>query len=438
MQSPWAILPEKLMEIRDIYLAHAKGQKIDLKEVEAKIHKPLENEQARIEITDSVAVIPIHGVLSKRMNMLSDISGGASTELIGQDLRQAIKDPEVKEILLDIDSPGGTVDGTAELATMIFEARDKKPITAFTDGDMTSAAYWIGAASSRVVISGDTTHVGSIGVIATHVDVSESEKQMGVKTTEITAGKFKNFGSRHEPLSKEGVEYFQEKVDYLYSVFVGEIAKFRGVSEDQVLKNMADAKIFIGRQAIEAGLVDEVQSREKLIGELSTREENIMLGKDVKAITSVQLIAENPDLYNEIKAAGRTEGIEEGARTERERIKGVMSKKMKGHEAIVEEMMFDGITTPPTAAERILNAEKGLQEGRFNALKKDAPGAVPHANIDPTKKLGALQEDAPVEDRTKAEWDQSVELRAEFGGEYYRYLAFTKANEAGRVKISKK
>ena len=265
LTNPWAIVPEKLYEIQEIYSTHLRGEKIDVATIEAKTGKPLENQARSYDVVNDMAVISLHGVTAKRMNLFTRISGGVSTELAGRDITEALNDPDIKGIVLDIDSPGGTVDGTLELANIIFEGRDKKPIVTHSDGMIGSAAYWIGSAAHEVYISGDTIQTGSIGVVAAHVDYSQYEKKLGIKTTEIYAGTYKRMASQYKPLSKEGKEMIQERVDYLYTVFVDNIARHRGVSSDTVLKNMADGKVFIGEQGISAGLVDGVSSMDQLI-----------------------------------------------------------------------------------------------------------------------------------------------------------------------------
>ena len=134
---------------------------------------------------------------------------------------------------------------------------------------MASAAYWIGAAADAVVISSDVVQVGSIGVVATHTDVSKSEEMQGIKTTEIVAGKYKRIASQYAPLTQEGRQTIQDHLDYIYSAFVEDVAKFRGVSVDNVLSNMADGRVFIGKQSIDVGLMDGVSTIEKLIEDLN-------------------------------------------------------------------------------------------------------------------------------------------------------------------------
>jgi len=265
LTSPWAIVPEKLYEIQEIYSVHLRGEKIDLAGIEAKIGKPLENEEKKYDVINDVAVIYLHGVTAKRANLFTKISGGVSTELAGRDITQTLDDPEIRGIILDIDSPGGTVDGTLELAELVYSGRSKKPIVAHTDGMMASAAYWIGSAAHKIYISGDTVQTGSIGVVATHVDYSKYEAKLGIKTTEVYAGKYKRLVSQYRPLSKDGQQLLQEKVDYLYSVFVDSVALHRGESAETVLENMADGKVFTGKQGITAGLVDGVSTLDRLI-----------------------------------------------------------------------------------------------------------------------------------------------------------------------------
>lgn len=264
LSSPWAIVPAKLVEIVEIYNTHLKGDKIDLKIIEAQIGKPLNREEQGYEVIDGVAVIPIDGIISKKMNMFSKISGGASTQLIGRDFQQALNDPFVRAVILNIDSPGGSVDGTFELANMIFESRGRKPILAHTDGMMASAAYAIGSAADKIYISGDTTQVGSIGVMMTHYDYSAQDEKRGIKISHITAGKYKAIGVDSKPLSKEDREIIQGEVDYLYSGFVQDVARNRGATPDQVLSDMAEGRVFIGKMAIKAGLVDGVSTLDKL------------------------------------------------------------------------------------------------------------------------------------------------------------------------------
>lgn len=278
-------MPEKLIEIQQIYATHLRGDKINLAGIESALGIKLNNEQKPYQVDNGVAIIEIHGVIAKKMNMFTRISGGVSTQILKKDFLSAMADPEVKAIILDVDSPGGTVDGTEELAQAIYEARltGEKPIVAFTDGLMASAAYWIGSAAERVYISGDTPWVGSIGVVTSHVDYSKWEEKMGVKTTEIYAGKYKRIDTEYAPLSQEGRGYLQDQVDYIYSLFASTVAKARPnlIIGDEGPIPWADGKIFIGKQAIEAGLVDGVSTRQRIIEKLSAEGKQMILRASV-------------------------------------------------------------------------------------------------------------------------------------------------------------
>lgn len=266
LTEPWLIVPAKLAEIIEVYDHHLRREIIkyeDFWAIKNEISGPDENQEPYV-IENGVALMPLEGIIAKRMNLFTKFSGGTSIQLFERDFKKALADPAVQSIFLLVDSPGGSVDGVQELANLIFESRGKKPIIAHTDGMMASAAYWIGSGAEQIFISGDTTQVGSIGVVAAHVDISKAEEKMGVKTTEIVAGKYKRIASRYEPLTEEGKTTIQEAVDHIYSIFVSDIARNRKVSEEKAL-SMADGKVFMGRQAINAGLVDGVFTLSGLI-----------------------------------------------------------------------------------------------------------------------------------------------------------------------------
>ena len=391
LTAPWAIEPAKLLEIQAIYATHLRGDKIDIGAVEAKLGRPLANEPKAYEIQDGVAIISIEGVIAKRANLFSQISGGVSTDLVGRDLKDALADPAVHSIILSIDSPGGTVDGTISLANVVASAT--KPVLALASGTMASAAYWIGSAANSVYITDATTIVGSIGVVATHTDVSKAEAARGVKTTEIFAGQYKRIASNYAPLSKEGRQTMQDQVDYTYSLFVSAVAKQRGVSEDKVLTDMADGRIFIGQQAIDAGLVDGVSTLDALVQQLNANRASGTTGyrashnyaQDSRhpragaaqqpnqpgaamPITREQLAAEAPDVLAAVQ--------QEGASAERSRIQSIEAQAIPGHEALIATLKFDGKSTAGDAAMALLAAEKTTRSAQAAALAKDAPAPL--------------------------------------------------------------
>lgn len=452
VNGPWAIQPEKLQEIRAIYETHLKGEKINLDVARQQTGLPLENGQQGYDIVDGTAVIPVIGVIAKRMNLFHAISGGASTELVARDIRDALADPRVHSIILHIDSPGGTVDGTPALADLVREAGTQKTVVAFADGLMASAAYWIGSAASAIYIDGPTTEVGSIGVVARHVDVSQAEAKQGIKTTEISSGKYKRIASSYAPLSEEGRQSIQERTDYLYSIFVEMIAANRGVSVETVLSNMANGKIFIGQQAIDAGLVDGVSTLDALIVSLAAGSKPTSTpagvagptkskqseGNSMSAnITRDYIVQNHPDIAEALHAEGysqgRSEGMADGASAERKRILAIEAQSFPGHEALIASLKADGKSSAEEAAVQILAAERAKGGKMLAALAADAPAAVPAATA-PDAGSTAVDPNLSIEDRCKAGWDKDAKIRSEFGT-FAAYLGFEKASASGRVRI---
>jgi len=396
LTAPWAIEPAKLLEIQAIYATHLRGEKIDVAAVEKKLGRPLANEPKGYQVIDGVAVLPIEGVIAKRMNMFSQISGGVSTEMAVRDLAAAQQDSAVHSIILAIDSPGGTVDGTQTLATAVKQST--KPIVSLASGTMASAAYWIGSAANAVYITDSTTNVGSIGVVTSHTDISKAQAAQGIKTTEISAGKYKRIASNYEPLSKEGRQSIQDHVDYLYSLFVDAVASQRGVDADKVLADMADGRIFIGQQAIDAGLVDGVSTLDALVAQLNTNHRagtqpvgysragaaqspTPLKGAHAMPITAEQFAQENPDAVAAFRA--------EGAAAERARIQAVEAQAIPGHEKLIATLKFDGASTAGDAALAIVAAEKSVRAAAALASDADAPAPValkPAAAVEPADK----------------------------------------------------
>jgi len=387
LTAPWSIIPEKLLEIQEIYRTHLRGEKIDINKIEAKTGESLSDEGERYEIVNDIAIIPAYGIIAKRMNLFTRISGGVSTQLLTRDVAEALADNSIKGLILDIDSPGGTVDGTQELSSLIYKNRRQKPIAVFSDGVLASAAYWIGSAGHEIWISSDTVQTGSIGVVATHVDRSEYEKKLGFKTTEIYSGKYKRIASEYQPLSKEGKEYLQGEVDYLYSVFVNDVARNRNVDVDHVIKQMADGKVFIGRQALSNGLVDGVSTMPELIDRMTAgdvvmvppkahiQKEDRIMDVNVKILQE-----EHPEVFKEIHDAAYAEGLKTGKEAELERIKSVEEQLVPGHEELIAALKFDGKTTGAEAAVKIIAAEKVMRDKKLEEIREDAIEPVAHAN----------------------------------------------------------
>ncbi|PKO73345.1 MAG: Clp protease ClpP, partial [Betaproteobacteria bacterium HGW-Betaproteobacteria-17] len=253
LRGAWAIQPDRLLEIQSIYDTHLRGEKIDLPALEARLGRPLASEQQEYRIREGgVAVLSIEGVLAPKANLFMRISGGASTQLLVKQVESAVADPRVRGLVLQVDSGGGSALGVPKLAETIRELSAVKPIVTVTDGVMASGAYWLGSAANAVFGSGTTVQVGSIGVVMTH---NYTPNASNGQTTEITAGRYKRMATSAKPLNEEATAYLQQMVDHIYSVFVDAVAQNRSVTSEEVLQHMADGRVFIGQQAVDAGLL---------------------------------------------------------------------------------------------------------------------------------------------------------------------------------------
>jgi len=264
-ETPWAILRSKLDEIEAILEFHMDGGKFTAEELQARLGEP---KRPTPMAQGAVAVIPLQGVISHRMGGMTEMSGGMSTEHFAQMFRQAMADPSVSAVVIDVDSPGGTIAGVTELAHEIFAARGSKRILAHVNALAASAAYWIASAADEVV-STPSGEIGAIGVITAHLDVSKAEEKEGVTRTVFSAGKYKAEG--HGPLSDDAKAAIQARVDEAYAVMVKDIAKARGVNASDVKGGFGEGRVVSAKEALKLGMIDRIATLEDTIGRLTGR-----------------------------------------------------------------------------------------------------------------------------------------------------------------------
>ncbi|ACL56984.1 S49 family peptidase [Methylobacterium nodulans] len=260
----WALREAKLQEIVAFLEAQADGVKFSAEEVQARISNAQAKEVARRE--GAVAVLPLRGVIANRMNLMGDISGGTSAEAFRHAFQGALRDPEVKAIVLDVDSPGGAVSGSDELSSMIFAARGTKPIVAHVDATAASAAYWIASAADEVVVT-PTGAVGSIGVFGIHDDLSGAREKLGVKRTIISAGRFKADGVAG-PLDDAALARRQARVEAAYDMFVRAVARNRNVSLSAVRDGFGQGDMVDAAPAVAEGMADRLGTLDETLQRL--------------------------------------------------------------------------------------------------------------------------------------------------------------------------
>lgn len=398
----WAIEPDKLREIQAIYATHLRGEKIDIPALEARLGRPLASEQQQYTVEPGgVAVLRMSGIIAPKANLFMQVSGGLSTQMATKQLESAVADQRVRSIVLAIDSPGGNVIGTPEMAAAVREMSAIKPIVTHSDGALASAAYWIGSAANAVYLSGPTVQAGSIGVVIDRTFNPNS----ALREESIVAGKYKRIVKSNEPLSDEARAMVQADVDYVYSLFVDAVAQHRDTTAQQVLDRMAEGRVFRGQQAIDAGLVDGVSTLDALMESMATdpapyanrrkavfavaalpspsagaapkdktttrEKEPTMPGENQAPITRASFEQDHAPLFAQL----RGEFTALGATQERERIQAVLAvgANLPGHEKLLNTLAFDGKTTAPEASMAVLKAEGDQRAAAIKAHAEDAP-----------------------------------------------------------------
>lgn len=271
----WAILPEKYQAIERIIDDMESGVQIDTETAKVRLELDAEHmarmghksgEDKPYAVVDNVAVIPMVGTIMKRPRLFGEMSGLVSADKVRLMIDEAEQDDSVKAIVINASSPGGVCEGISECAGSIFSRRGHKRMVAVSNGLMASAAYWIGAAADEVVVNADGL-VGSIGVLGTHVDASKYDEKWGIKRTLIGVPSGKALGRDNEPLSDKAYKRKEKVVADLFSVFASDIAKARNLSVGEI--KSFDADVFVGSEAVRAGLADRVGTLDEVIAELA-------------------------------------------------------------------------------------------------------------------------------------------------------------------------
>jgi len=405
------------------------------------------------EVHGGAAVIKIHGALVKTFNLWDHLFGMVSMQMIQRDFQNALNDDSVDTIFFDVDSPGGTVDGTKELVDFIYEARGQKPLVVYGNGSMMSGAYYVGSVGDEVYTS-DTSYVGSIGVYRPHMDASKFYENWGIKVTLIYAGKEKVAGNPYEKLSDKDKEILQREVDKQYDIFVDTVARNRGVDKKVVLEKMADGRVFIGQDAMDNGLVDglvtlaEVQEYVKNFGVKGTDSGSISNPKTKGSVMpfgkkgtledlTVDAVKEQaPEIYQTIYDAGAESSKEDAAKEKDAAVNAAVKAEQERAAGI-----FDLVANKPEMlgeAVELYKAGKSVGDAAQELLKKTTAKQKKEDKQDKFDK-GAADVQEPVKDgddaasdgtnETPAErWNNDTEIRAAYqnaGGrqEYMKHMA---------------
>ena len=268
-ETPWAIRPETMQVITELLEFRAQGGVLTREEIDQRIQASMS--RTGVIRQGAVAVIPLRGVITHRAGMFSDVSGATSVERFRSRLNEALGDDAVSKILLDVDSPGGSVDGIPEIASELQQVRQSsdKTIAAVVNTQSASAAYWMTSQVEEIAVT-PSGEVGSIGVYAAHRDYSEFEKQLGQKTTLISAGRYKTEANPFEPLSEEAHTAIQKRVTEYYDMFVDAVARGRSVSAKTVRSGFGEGRMVGAKEAVQLGMADLVATPAEMIQRLQS------------------------------------------------------------------------------------------------------------------------------------------------------------------------
>lgn len=311
----WAITPEMLKTMIMIAQETNKTPEAIAKEMGKQMV-----DSHKVTIRDGVAVIPVVGPLFRYANLMTAICGATSYEILAQDFNKALNTPNVRAIVLDIDSPGGEVNGCSELADMIYNARGQKPIIAYASGSCCSGAYWIASACDEIKVA-DTAILGSIGVVSIYK--KDDDKKQCI---EIVSSQSPN--KRPDITTDEGKAKVQMHIDALAEVFINKVALGRDISPQKVIEDFGGGDVFVGQMAVRKGLADGVSSYEGVLSDLNFKE-NTFMNEKTEVNAPVNIV--------DIKAK------------ERERMTAVLAKST-GKEATAHALLATDLDTPEILA----------------------------------------------------------------------------------------
>lgn len=254
-QTPWAITQSSLESIIAIATRSYSEPNIAAAIQQQRHDNALFDVEAPL-----VAVINVFGPIFTRADFFSEVSGACTISQLKHQIDEAITDDSIKSIILNIDSPGGAVTGTHELAEHIKSV--DKPIVAYVSGMACSAAYWLASATDKIYAD-KTAVLGSIGVVAMWTDDSEAKKKQGLVDYEIVSSQSPK--KREDPTTDEGKLSLQKTIDGLADVFIDDVAQNRQVSTDTVLADFGQGGVFLATEAIAKGMADEISSLQGVV-----------------------------------------------------------------------------------------------------------------------------------------------------------------------------
>lgn len=261
--TPWAVPPAQLRDMGQAVLSFIEaGARAD--------RLPAPPTHPAPYVDGGIAIVTMTGPLIHRPHpVLAALFGALDPAVLAADIHQLAADESVRGIALDIDSPGGSVSGTPTLHRAVARANAVKPVVAVVEGMCTSAAFWVASGCRAIFATEDSAQVGSVGVIATHMDRSRALDARGLTVSEITAGRYKASTSPNRPLSEDGRDSLQQMVDTIYSHFLAAVADARGTTAGDVHARWAEGRVWLASEARRNGLIDGIVAREEVLATMA-------------------------------------------------------------------------------------------------------------------------------------------------------------------------
>jgi signal peptide peptidase SppA len=260
--TPWLITEGGLRQILQIMNAHLDGN-FDIEKLRQEAKDARRERGSLPSQHGSVGILPLHGPIFPKANLMTELSGATSMEQFTQDFRELMNNDRVESILLDVDSPGGSSFMLEEMAQEIRAARDVKPIYSVANTMACSAAYYLASQASEMYAS-DSSMTGSIGTFMVHTDESQLAENVGIKQTVIKEGRFK--AAEILPLTDESHEYLQSVVKDANDQFIASVAAGRNTTVENVIQNYGEGGVVSAKKALDAGMVDGIRTYDEVLG----------------------------------------------------------------------------------------------------------------------------------------------------------------------------
>lgn len=410
---PWAITRDYL----ETMIAIAAGDAELLQAIAKDLGRPLENTQS-MTVRDGIATIAIIGPMFKHADLLAEISGATTYERLAVDLTRVMDDPDVLAVKTSFDTPGGDVNGLLEAADIVaeFAAMDRKPLIAHVGGLGASAGYVLASAHQEIVAT-DLSIIGSLGVVKSIVDFRQRDAMEGIEEIEIISSQSPK--KRPDVKTKSGREQHQREVDSVAAVMIARVADYRGISVETVLADYGQGDVFIGQQAVDAGMAERVRTEEQLHAELlervsarnsisvpgsaaATTKDSTIMSDTTKEQPAAQTPDQRAAAFEAADAeaaavliakghatgvtAGEKTGREAGATAERTRVLAIEQLSEPGFEALITACKQDPNCTPEAAALKMKQQERKAKTDHLASLDtEESANEFPNASAGETE-----------------------------------------------------